>query len=148
MTSGCDPDVYRVLSFFIQFASHSQDYFNDFCDDEHGYCGLYDYVSGILADKEKQTPENILNALTGIKIAIDSDEQVKALFEHSVDKLTGFRYPVLVGMLLEKCMEEIRHRHKVDVDPSTHTAKGIENGGKGKRKKQNKTGSAGEKDSI
>lgn len=135
MTSARDPDVKRVLSFFIELASHSQDYFNDFCDDEHGYCGLYDYVVSILADTEKQTPENIVNALTGIRIAIDSDEQVKALFEHTTDKLTGLRYPVIVGMLLEKCKEEFRHRHKVDVVPSTFTAKEIENGGKGKNKK-------------
>lgn len=57
MTPSCLPDVKRVLPFFIELASHSQDYFNDFCDDEHGYCGLYDYVESILADKEKQTSE-------------------------------------------------------------------------------------------
>jgi hypothetical protein len=135
MTSACDPNVKRLLSFFLELASHLQDYFNDFCDDEHGYCGLYDYIGSILADKEKQTPENLVNALAGIKIAIDSDEQVKALFEHSIDKLTGLRYPVLIDMLIEKSMEDIRHCHKVNVDPSTLTGKEIEHGGKGKRKK-------------
>jgi hypothetical protein len=130
--------VERVLSFFIELASHSQDYFNEFCDDEHGYCGLYDYVSGILVDKEKQTPENIVNALTGIEIAISFDERVKEQFEHSIDRLTGLRYPVLVDKLLEQCREEMRHGCKVEVSPSTYKGKEIKNGGKYKRKKQDK----------
>jgi len=138
MAYAFDENVERVLSFFIELASHSQDYFNEFCDDEHGYCGLYDYVSSILVDKEKQTPENIVNALTGIEIAISFDERVKAQFEHSIDRLTGLRYPVLVDKLLEQCREEMRYGSKVEVNPSTYKGKEIENGGKYKRKKQGK----------
>lgn len=135
MTSARDANVKRVLSFFIELGSRSKDYLNEFCDDEHGYCGLYDYVEDILADKEKQTPENMVNALAGIKMAIDSDQQVKALFEHSIDKLTELRYPVLVGLLLEKCKAEMRGHSKVNADPLTHGKKQIENVGNGKRKK-------------
>jgi len=138
MASAFDENVERVLSFFIELASHSRDYFNEFCDDEHGYCGLYDYVSSILTDKEKQTPENIVNALAGIKIAISFDEQVKAQFEHSIDRLTGLRYPVLVEKLLEKCRKDI-HGSQVQVNPSAHKGKEIENGGKCRKEKQNKT---------
>ncbi len=91
----------RALYFFIELASHSKDYFNDFCDDEHGYCGLFDYVENILEDEEKQTAENMMNALAGIKMAIDSDERVKAFFAHSIDTITGLRYPALVDFLLK-----------------------------------------------
>jgi hypothetical protein len=92
----------RALRFFLELASHSKDYFNDFCDDENGYCGLYDYVEDILQDEERQTAENMLNALTGIKMAINSDERVKSFCLHSIDSITGLRYPALVDSLLEK----------------------------------------------
>jgi hypothetical protein len=92
----------RALRFFLELASHSKDYFNDFCDDEHGYCGLYDYVEDILGNEEIQTRENMANALTGIKMAIDSDEGVKNFCLHSIDTITGLRYPALVDFLLAK----------------------------------------------
>jgi hypothetical protein len=95
-------EVKRVLYLFIELACHSKDYFNEFCDDEHGNCGLYDYVKTILEEKDEQTPENMANALTGIKVAMNSDERVKAFFEHSIDKVTGLRYPALVDFLLKK----------------------------------------------
>jgi hypothetical protein len=92
----------RALRFFLELASHSKDYFNDFCDDENGYCGLYDYVEVILQDEVRQTPENMLNALTGIKMAINSDEGVKTFCLHSIDTITGLRYPALIDFLLSK----------------------------------------------
>jgi hypothetical protein len=92
----------RALYFFMELASHSKDYFNDFCDDEHGYCGLYDYVESILVNEDKQTAENMANALVGIKMSIDSDDRVKAFFEHSIDTITGLRYPALVDFLLKR----------------------------------------------
>ena len=92
----------RALRFFLQLASHSKDYFNDFCDDENGCCGLYDYVEDILQDEGRQTVENMLNALTGIKMAINSDVEVKTFCLHSIDSITGLRYPALVDFLLAK----------------------------------------------
>ena len=124
MASECDSNAIRLLSFFIESASPYRDYFNEFCDDEHGYCGLYDYIADILTEDKKQTPENIANALTGIKTAIDSDEQVKSMFGHSIDLLTGLRYPDLVGMLIERYHEEIRQSRKGDIKTSTTKAKG------------------------
>jgi hypothetical protein len=114
MGPGRYPEEKRVLYFFIELACHSKDYFNEFCDDEHGYCGLYDYVETILEDKDEQTAENMVNALTGIKMAINSDERVKAFFEHSIDKATGLRYPALIEFLLKKA----RKRGKKKRNPS------------------------------
>lgn len=45
-----------------------------------------------------------MNALNGIKMAIESDKQVKAFFEHSIDTLTRLRYPALVNFLLNMYM--------------------------------------------
>lgn len=53
-----------------------------------------------------------MNALNVIKMAIDSDKQVKAFFKHSIDTLTGLRYPALVDFLLNKCMEEKNKERK------------------------------------
>ena len=99
----------RVLCLFIELANHRKDYFNDFCDDENQNCRLYDYVENLLADEKRLRADEIANALTGIKMAISSDDHVKSIFEHSIDKLTGIRYPALVDLLLKKAGGENRN---------------------------------------
>jgi hypothetical protein len=108
MGTGSCPQEKRVLYLFIELACHSIDYFNEFCDDEHGYCGLYDYVENILEDEKMQTKENMMNALAGIKMAINSDERVKTFFEHTIDKLTGLRFPTLVDFMLKNARNTIK----------------------------------------
>jgi hypothetical protein len=96
----------KVLCLFIELADR-KDYFNDFCDDENQNCRLYDYVENLLADEKRLRADEIAHALAGIKMAISSDHHIKSIFEHSIDKLTGLRYPALVDMLLKNAGENM-----------------------------------------